>query len=177
MDGQREWQSIRSQLADKTKDLSAKEKFAINDLIYNRAKQIMEIKSLSLIYDEYGNQIYEKTSDIKNYINCKKTGSTFLLFQDETKLVETTNKNDEFNTDFIAYDSINDVYEDDVKYGMDIDSDFVVQNDNHLYLEQERTERKQRVFNDGIQKIKSYINIDGFKDFQKVKKDLFLFVK
>ena len=64
MDGQREWQSIRSQLDNKTKDLSAKEKFAINDLIYNRAKQIMEIKSLSLIYDEYGNQIYEKTSDI-----------------------------------------------------------------------------------------------------------------
>ena len=92
-------------------------------------------------------------------------------------MIEITNKNDELNTEFIAYDSINDVYEDDVKYGMDIDSDFVVQNDNHLYLEQERAERKQRVFNDGIQKIKSYINIDGFKDFQKVKKDLFLFVK
>lgn len=177
MDGQREWQNIRSQVDKILKPLQPKERFAINDKIVKSATDIMSKQSLSLIYDEYGNQLYEKTSDVKNYITCDRTGYTFLLRRDDSKLIETKSKNDDFNTDFISYDSIEDINKNSVKYDMDIDTDFKEQNDRSLYIIQEQQRRKEKIFNDGIQKIKSYINKDGQNDFKKINKDFLLFVK
>lgn len=177
MDGQNEWQNVRSQISRTLKPLQPKERFAINDIIVKKAKNIMNKKSLSLIYDEYGNQLYEKTSDIQNYISCNKTGDTFLLSRDDSKLIKTKVQNDEFNTDFISYDSIEDIDKDYVKYDMDIDTDFKQNNDNSLYMVQKQDERKEKIFNDGIQEIKKYINTDGQKEFIKVKKDFLMFVK
>ena len=177
MDNENKWQDIRSQLSKNMKDLQPKEQFQINDLIMNKAQNIMQQASLSLIYDEYGNQLYEKTSDVQNYISCKKTGNTFLLYRDESKLIETKTKNDKSNTDFIAYDAIQDVHQDSVKWNMDIDSDFQEYNNKNLYIVQERNERKQKVFNDGIEAIKNYINIDGKKDFNKINKNFITFIK
>lgn len=177
MDNDNKWQDIRSQLSKNMKYLQPKEQFQINDLIMNKAQNIMQQASLSLIYDEYGNQLYEKTSDVQNYISCKKTGNTFLLYRDESKLIETKTKNDKSNTDFIAYDAIQDVHQDSVKWNMDIDSDFQEYNNKNLYIVQERNERKQKVFNDGIEAIKNYINIDGKKDFNKINKNFITFIK
>ena len=128
-------------------------------------------------FDEYGNQLYEKTSDVQNYISLDKTGDTFLLRKDDSKLIETKTKNDELNTDFISYDSIVDISRDDVKYNMDIDTDFKELNDKNMYMIQEKTNRKEKVFNDGIQEIKDYINTEGQKDFKKVNKDFLMVVK
>ena len=177
MNGQQKWQNIRSQLGKSMKDLQPREQFAINDLIVKKAEQIMQKQSLSLIYDEYGNQLYEKTSDIKNYISCKKTGASFILYKDDTRLIETKNQNDEFNTDFISYDSIDDIHKNEVKWEMDIDTDFKENNDNRLYIVHEQEKRKERIFNDGINEIINYINFDGKKDFNKINKDFITFVK
>lgn len=177
MDNENKWQNIRSQLSKNIKDLQPKEQFQINNLIMSKAQDIMKQASLSLIYDEYGNQLYEKTSDVQNYISCKKTGNTFLLYKDESKLIKTKNKNDDFNTDFIAYDAIQDIHKDDVKWNMDIDSNFQEYNNKNLYIVQEQNERKERIFNDGIEEIKDYINITGKNDFNKINKNLIMFVK
>lgn len=177
MDGQQEWQRIRKQIGEVLKPLQPRERFAINDKIVKASQSIMSKKSLSLIYDEYGNQLYEKTSDIKNYITCDRTGYTFLLRKDDSKLIETKTKNDEFNTDFISYDSIEDINKNSVKYDMDIDTDFKEYNDRNLYIVQEQQQRKEKIFSDGIQEIKSYINKDGQDDFKKINRDFLLFVK
>ena len=174
---QKEWEKIRSQMSNSLKPLQPKERFEINNIVINKAKEIMQKQSLSLIYDEYGNQIYDKTSDIQNYITCDKTGYTFLLRTDDSKLIETNTQNDEFNTDFIPYDSIQDINKEEVKYNMDIDTDFKQQNDKNVYMVQEKNERKERVFNDGIKEIKNYINKEGQQEFQKVNKDFLMFVK
>lgn len=176
MDNQKKWQSIRSQLDKATKDIEPKKRFAINDMIMKKTQDIMIKKSLSLIYDEYGNQIYEKNSDIQNYITCKKTGGTFLLVKDDSKLIETKTKNDEFNTDFIQYDSLPDVHEDIVKYDMDIDTGFKKHND-YLYLKQERDKRKELVVEQGINEIITYINFTGRKELNKISEDFITFIK
>lgn len=167
MDNQTRWLKIKSQLDQATKDLIPKNRFAINDKIMKRAEKIMTKKSLSLIYDEYGNQIYEKTSDIQNFISCKKTGGTFLLLRDDNKLIETQTSNDEFNTDFIAYDSIKGIHEENVKFDMDIDTGFKKHND-YLYLTQQKEKRKEEVINQGIDEILLYINIIGRKELNKI---------
>lgn len=177
MDGQQEWNKVRSQISKNLNPLQPKDRFAINDVIMKKAENIMKKQSLSLIYDEYGNQLYEKTSDVQNYISLDKTGDTFLLRKDDSKLIETKTKNDELNTDFISYDSIVDISRDDVKYNMDIDTDFKELNDKNMYMIQEKTNRKEKVFNDGIQEIKDYINTEGQKDFKKVNKDFLMVVK
>ena len=70
-----------------------------------------------------------------------------------------------------------DTSKDDVKYNMDIDTDFKELNDKNMYMIQEKTNRKEKVFNDGIQEIKDYINTEGQKDFKKVNKDFLMVVK
>ena len=177
MDAQNKWQNIKNQLSKALNDLKPKERFEINNLIIKKAQTIMQEKSLSLLYDEYGNQLYEKTSDVKNYITCLKTGNTFLLHQDESKLIETQYKNDEFNTDFISYDSIENINKNSVKWDMDIDTDFKSYNDNNLYIVQKKNERKKKILNDGINDIKNYINFEGQNDFKKINKNFIAFVK
>ena len=176
MDNQKRWQDIRSQLNKATKDIEPKQRFALNDKIMKKTQEIMTKKSLSLIYDEYGNQIYEKSSDIQNYITCKKTGSTFLIQKDDSKLIETQTQNDEFNTDFIKYDSLHDVHKDVVKYGMDIDTGFK-QNTDYLYLVQEKDKRKELVIEQGINEVLDYVNIDGRKELQKISDKFITFIK
>lgn len=176
MDSQKRWLDIKSQLEKATKNLIPKNRFAINDKIEKKAEQIMTQKSLSLIYDEYGNQLYEKTSDVQNFISCKKTGSSFLLVRDDNKLIETKTKNDEFNTDFISYDSLEDIHKDSVKFDMDIDTGFKQYND-YLYLSQERNERKEAVINQGIDEIKDYINKTGRKELNKIDNTFIDFIK
>ena len=176
MDSQKRWLDIKSQLDKATKDLIPKNRFEINNKIIKKAEKIMTKKSLSLIYDEYGNQIYEKTSDVQNFISCKKTGSTFLLVKDDSKLIETQTTNDEFNTDFISYDSIKGVHEDAVKFDMDIDTGFKKHND-YLYLKQEKDERKEFVINQGIDEIKDYINRTGRKELNKIDIGFIDFIK
>ena len=167
MDSQKRWLDIKFQLDKAIKNLIPKNRFAINDKIVKKAERIMTKKSLSLIYDEYGNQIYEKTSDVQNFISCKKTGSTFLLIRDDNKLIDTQIQNDEFNTDFIAYDSIKGIHEDNVKFDMDIDTGFKKHND-YLYLSQMKEKRKEEVINQGIDEILLYINIIGRKELNKI---------
>ena len=75
-------------------NFDAKTKSSFNDAVFKKTSEIMNEQSLSLIYDEYGNQLYEKTSDVQNFISCKKTGSSFLLVRDDNKLIETKTKND-----------------------------------------------------------------------------------
>lgn len=169
MDNQKRWQDIRSQLDKATKDLIPKNRFKINDIIMKKAQTIMTKKSLSLIYDDYGNQIYEKTSDIQNFISCKKTGSTFIIIKDDNKLIETQNKNDEFNTDFISYDSLEEVHKDNVKFDMNIDENTgFKKSTDYLYLKQEKDKRKNDVISQGIDEIKDYINITGRKELNKI---------
>ena len=67
MDGIRKWQDIRSQLSKGMKDLPAKSRFEINNKILDYAETTLRNNSLSLLFDEYGNQFYEKTSDVQNY--------------------------------------------------------------------------------------------------------------
>ena len=176
MDNQKKWQSIRSQLDKATKDIEPKKRFAINDMIMKKTQDIMIKKSLSLIYDEYGNQIYEKNSDIQNYITCKKTGGTFLLVKDDSKLIETKTKNDEFNTDFIQYDSLSEINQDVVKYNMDIDTVFKNYND-YLYLKQERDKRKELVIEQGINEVVDYINLIGRKKINQISEEFITFIK
>lgn len=176
MDNQKRWQEIKSQLDKATKDIEPKQRFAINDKIMQKTQEIMTKKSLSLIYDEYGNQIYEKSSDIQNYITCKKTGSTFLITKDDSKLIETQTQNDEFNTDFIKYDSLPDVHKDVVKYGMDIDTGFK-QNTDYLYLVQEKDKRKELVIEQGINEVLDYVNVTGRKELNKISDKFTTFIK
>lgn len=176
MDNQIKWQSIRSQLDKATRNLEPKKRFDINNKIMKKTQEIMTKRSLSLIYDEYGNQLYEKNSDIQNYIVCKKTGSTFLLLQDDSKLIETKNKNDEFNTDFIQYDTLPDIYENTIKYDMDIDTGFKQHND-YLYLKQERDKRKNFIMEQGINDVLDYINVTGRKELNKISEDFITFIK
>lgn len=169
---QAKWDNMRKNIEKQTKELPPKERFAVNDLIFQKARKIMQLQSLSLIYDEYGNQLYEKTSDINNYITLKKSGSTFLMYQDDSKLVETKSKNDENNSDFISYGQIEDIHKDNVKYDLDIDSDFKEYNADRLYLKQERKERKNRIYNDGINGIRNYVDKEAKKDLVKINPSL-----
>jgi hypothetical protein len=169
MDSQKRWQKIRSQLDKATKNLEPKNKFKINNKIIEKSQKIMREKSLSLIYDDYGNQIYEKTSDVYNFVSCKKTGSTFMLIKDDSKLIETQNQNDEFNTDFISYDSLQEVHKDEVKFDMNIDENMgFKKNTDYLYLKQEKDKRKESVIDQGIDEIINYINKTGRKELNSI---------
>ena len=72
---------------------------------HKSTSSILTEKSLSLIYDKYGQQLYEKTPNVMNYLQCKKSGFQTIILKDDSKLVPTKNKNDKFNTDFINYNS------------------------------------------------------------------------
>ena len=170
MDGIQKWQDIRSQLSKGMKDLPAKSRFEINNKLLDYSEKVLQNNSLSLIYDEYGNQLYEKTSDVQNYLSCKKTGDTFLIQKDDSKLVKTKTKDDAHNTDFIPYDSIKGIHEDTVKYDMDIDSYFQQQND-YLYISEEQNNRKEKILDESVDMIKAYINTKGQLEFSKIDKN------
>ena len=170
MDGMRKWQDIRSQLSKGMKDLPAKSRFEINNRILDYSEKVLQSNSLSLIYDEYGNQLYEKTSDVQNYLSCKKTGDTFLIQKDDSKLVKTKIKDDAYNTDFIPYDSIKGIHEDIVKYDMDVDTYFKQQND-YLYISEEQNNRKEKILDKSIDQIKTYVNTKGQFEFSKIDKN------
>ena len=169
MDSQKRWQNIRTQLDKATKNLQPKSRFEINNKIMEKTQKIMQEKSLSLIYDDYGNQIYEKTSDVYNFISCKKTGSTFIILKDDSKLIETQTQDDEFNTDFISYDSLENVHKDEVKFDMNIDENMgFKKNTDYLYLKQEKDKRKERIINQGINEVTNYINRTGRKELNNI---------
>ena len=176
MDGMKEWQSIRSQLSKGMKNLPSKNKFAINNKILDYSEKVLQNNSLSLIYDEYGNQLYEKTSDVQNYLSCKKTGDTFLIQKDDSKLIKTKIKDDTHNTDFIPYDSIKGIHEENVKNDMDIDSHFKEQND-YLYISEEQNNRKEKILENSIKRIKNYINTEGAIEFNKIDKNFNVVIK
>lgn len=170
MDGMRKWQDIRSQLSKGMKDLPAKSRFEINNRILDYSEMVLRNNSLSLIYDEYGNQLYEKTSDVQDYLSCKKTGDTFLIQKDDSKLVKTKVKDDAHNTDFIPYDTIQGIHEETVKNDMDIDTYFKQQND-YLYISEEQNNRKEKILDESIDQIKTYVNTKGAIEFTKIDKN------
>ena len=176
MDGMRKWQDIRSQLSKGMKDLPAKSRFEINNKILDYSETTLRNNSLSLIYDEYGNQLYEKTSDVQNYLSCKKTGDTFLIQKDDSKLVKTKVKDDTHNTDFIPYDTIQGIHEETVKNDMDIDTYFKQQND-YLYISEEQNNRKEKILEESIDQIKVYINTSGQFEFSKIDKNFNTIIK
>ena len=176
MDGIQKWQDIRSQLSKGMKDLPAKSRFEINNKILDYSQKVLQSNSLSLIYDEYGNQLYEKTSDVQNYLSCKKTGDTFLIQKDDSKLVKTKVKDDAHNTDFIPYDTIKGIHEDTVKNDMDIDFYFKQQND-YLYISEEQNNRKEKILEESIDQIKTYINTSGQFEFSKIDKNFNTIIK
>lgn len=176
MDGVNEWSKIRSQMNSQMKDLPAKSRFAINNKLLNYSEKVLENNSLSLIYDEYGNQLYEKTSDVMKYLSCKKTGDSFLIQKDDSKLIKTKIKNDAHNLDFIPYDSIKGIHENTVKYDMDIDSYFKQQND-YLYISEEQNNRKEKILEQSIWQIKDYINTVGQFEFSKIDKNFNVIIK
>ena len=176
MDGLKKWQDIRSQLSKSMKNLPAKSRFEINNKIMDYSEKVLQNSSLSLIYDDYGNQLYEKTSDVQKYLSCQKTGDTFLIQKDDSKLVKTKTKDDAHNTDFIPYDTIEGIHEDTVKHDMDIDSYFHQQND-YLYISEEQNNRKEKILDESINSIKDYINTKGTTEFVKIDKNFNTIIK
>lgn len=169
MNNQSNWDSVKKQISSMTKKLSAKTRSEINDQMHKKATFIMEKKSLSLIYDAYGNQMYEKTPNVKDYISCKKNGFDLSISCDESKLVK---KNivmeDKFTTDFIPYGSIDNIEAKDIKDNMG--NDFKVSND-YLYKNINQEKLKKQVFNEGIDEIKTWFNSNEIKKIQKENKD------
>lgn len=171
-----EWQSINSQINNITKSFDAKTKSSINDALFKKTSQIMNEQSLSLIYDEYGTQLYEKTSDVHNYIHCQKSGFNTNLNIDDSKLIDINFSNDKYNTDFINYGSFPDIEKKDIKHNMDISTDFKEKN-NYLYKVQKQRTRKEDVIKDGINRVKVWFNTEGQNQFKKIKTDFVGFIK
>lgn len=162
------WINVKKQLSGITKDLPTKVRSNINDDIYKKASSIMEQKSLSLIYDDFGVQMYEKTPNIKNYISCQKNGFDLSISYDESKLIKKNIElEDSFRTDFIPYGTLDNIEAKDVRENMK--SDFIVSND-YLYANIKQEELKQKVFNDGIEEIKTWFNKKELKKIQEQNK-------
>ena len=159
-----EWDKVKSQLSKLTKDLPAKQRSEINDLIYKEAKSVMETKSLSLIYDQFGNQIYEKTPNVIQYISCKKTGFDLSISTDDSKLLETKHMDDEHNTDFLVYGNLNNIEAENVKHNMQTGFEPV---NSYLYKKSLQEEIKKKVFNEGVLELKTWINTKGISNFNK----------
>ena len=107
--------------------------YFVNDKIFQKTSSILTEKSLSLIYDKYGQQLYEKTPNVMNYLQCKKSGFQTIILKDDSKLVPTKNKNDKFNTDFINYNSLEmnkkEVDEGVVSFAKDKIKNFIIDTD------------------------------------------------
>lgn len=165
-----EWQKTQSKIGKILDKYSASEKSKMNDIIFKKTKEIMNEQSLSLIYDEYGNQLYEKTSDVNNYITCQKSGFSINLRKDDSKLIEYKIDGDKFNSDFIAYGSFPNLQKkQDLKDNLNVVSDLSGKND-YLYKTQKQRVRKDDVIQDGINKIKNWFNTDCQKEFRKIDK-------
>ena len=169
MSSMQEWAKIQSKFSKIIQKYSASEKSKINDIMFKKTEEIMNEQSLSLVYDKYGGQIYEKTVDVNNYIQCKKSGFGINITKDDSKLIETKTNNDEYNTDFINYDSYTNMNEKDMKENLLIMSDFTTKND-YLYKIQEQKIRKENAIQEGIDKVKMWFNTDGQKQFRKIDK-------
>lgn len=163
------WDDMKNQLNYMTKNYSAKRRSDINDMIYKQAQKIMQIKSLSLIYDQYGNQLFEKTSTVQNYIQCKKNRFGLSLWQDDSKLIPVKQLNERFNTDFISYSSLENIELQDVKHNML--TGFEEKNE-YLYKAQNQKVIKEKVFNDGINELKLWFNTKGRNDLNKKSNNL-----
>lgn len=159
-----EWDKVKSQLYTLTKDLPAKQRSDMNDLLYKEAKYVMEKKSLSLIYDQFGNQIYEKTPNVIQYISCKKNGFDLSITADDSKLVETKHMDDEHNTDFLVYGNLNNVEAENVKHNMQTGFEPV---NSYLYKKSLQEDLKKKVFNEGISELKAWINTKGISSLNK----------
>ena len=170
MDNNQEWNSIKSQMNKITKSYDAKTRSDINDMLFKKTSEIMDEQSLSLIYDNYGNQLYEKTSDVHNYIKVQKSGFLINLNIDESKLIETETQRDTYNTDFINYGTFPRINKDIIKKGM-IDTDFN-ENNNYLYKIQEQKERKGQAVKEGIDKVKLWFNTLGRKQIKEKNPNL-----
>ena len=166
MDNLQEWNSIKHQMDQMTKKYDAKIRSQINDMFFKKTSEIMNEQSLSLIYDSYGSQLYEKTSDVQNYITVKKSGFLTSINIDDSKLIETETKIDDYNTDFVNYGSFTNLEKKDVKHDLHIRTDFNQTND-YLYKVQEQKTRKEQSVKDGIDKIKIWFNSDGIKSIQQ----------
>lgn len=162
LNGLQLWDSTRLKLGKMTKNLPIKERSQINDAVFKKGQAIMKSKALSLIYDKYGNQIYEKTSDLTNVFNLKKSGTDTIITKNDKKLIETQSKNDENNSDFIPYGSIQGVEREDVKYDAFTESHFKPHNE-YLFIEQEKKQLKDDVFNEGINELNDYVNTEVVK--------------
>lgn len=176
MNNFQEWQSLKSQINGITKSFDAKTKSNINDIIFKKTSEIMNEQSLSLIYDEYGTQLYEKTSDVHNYISCQKSGFSTNINIDESKLIDVKLTDDKNNTDFINYGSFPDLEKKDVKHDMGISTDFSEKNNYLCKIQQQRT-RKEAVVKDGINRVKIWFNTEGQNQFKKINADFVGFVK
>lgn len=162
LNGLQLWDSTRLKLSKMIKNLPIKERSQINDSVFKKGQAIMKSKALSLVYDKYGNQIYEKTSDLTNVFNLKKSGTDTIITKNDKKLIETQSKNDENNSDFIPYGSIQGVEMDNVKYDAFTESHFKPQNE-YLFVEQEKKQLKEDVFNEGINELNDYVNTEVVK--------------
>ena len=126
---------------------------------------------MGLIYDKYGNQIYKKTPNVQNFLSCKNSGfASRVLLRDDSKLIATKNFHDKFNTDFINYGSLPNIEQLDVKYGMDIYSDFE-SNNTYLYKVQAQQQRKDEILQDGITQMKIWFNSIIQDEFLKLDKN------
>lgn len=169
MNSYNEWDPIKKQLAKITKNLPAKTRSNINDDLYKTASKIMELKSLSLIYDEFGNQLYEKTPNVKNFISCKNNGFDMSISVDESKLIKKNiTMEDDFRTDFIPYGMLNNIEAKDIKYNLNMG--FQYKND-YLYKKTQQEEMKNKVFKDGIEEIKTWFNVKKIDDIKKENKN------
>ena len=166
MDNLQEWNYIKQQMDDMTKKYDAPTRSKINDMFFKKTSEIMEEQSLSLIYDKYGSQIYEKTPDVHNYITVQKSGFLTNLNIDDSKLIETETGVDEYTTDFINYGSFTNLEKKNIKHEMIISTDFT-QTNNYLYKIQEQKTRKEQTIKDGINKIKIWFNSKGIEAINK----------
>lgn len=165
-----EWQNMNGQIRKMTKNMPISIQSKINDMVYQKLSSIMQIESLSLVYGKNGEQLYEKTPDVMNYIVCQKSGLNTLISRDDSKLIATKNFHDKFNTDFINYGSLPNIEQLDVKYGMDIYSDFE-SNNTYLYKVQAQQQRKDEILQDGITQMKIWFNSIIQDEFLKLDKN------
>ena len=166
MDNLQEWNNIKQQMDKMTRQYDANIRSEINDMFFKKTTEIMREQTLSLIYDSYGNQLYEKTSDIQNYIKVQKSGFLTSIIIDDSKLIETETGIDDYNTDFLNYGSFTNLEKENIKHDLHIRTDFNEQN-NYLYKVQEQKNRKEQTVKDGIDKIKIWFNSDGVKSIQQ----------
>lgn len=166
MDNLQEWNSIKQQMDKMTKQYDATTRSKINNMFFHKTSEIMNEQALSLIYDSYGNQLYEKTSEVHNYITVKKSGFLTTISLDDSKLIETKVKIDDYNTDFINYGSFTNLEQDNLKKDLGLSTDFNQTND-YLYKVQKQKTQKEQAVKDGIDKIKVWFNSEGVKSIQQ----------